>query len=159
MQCQKCRKVAFNFKLAMELQNHGLFQSFQGHIKEGDFIGIAELIDRLNELGDSEEDETKTEGKDAPDYIRAHRHCTGNKQELASSELCGCFYCLAIFSPKSITLWADETHDDTAWCPHCGIDSIIASASGYPITKKFMQKMQAHWFGIGTIIGEATCEL
>ena len=43
--------------------------------------------------------------------------------------------------------------------PHCSIDSIIAAASGYPITKEFMQQMQAHWFGRGTIIGEVTCEL
>jgi hypothetical protein len=31
-------------------------------------------------------------------------------------------------------------------CARCGIDSVIANASGYPITTEFLKKMHDHWF-------------
>jgi len=51
---------------------------------------------------------------------------------------------MAIFKPGEIDVWIDE--DQTALCPKCGIDSVIGSASGFPITKEFMQKMHDYWF-------------
>jgi hypothetical protein len=64
------------------------------------------------------------------------------------SERCGCFYCLRIFGPGEITEWIDEVDGigTTAMCPHCGIDSVIGSRSGYPITREFLGAMQKHWF-------------
>ncbi|MEY3298224.1 MAG: hypothetical protein RLZZ597_1484 [Cyanobacteriota bacterium] len=53
--------------------------------------------------------------------------------------------CLAIFSPTAIIEWTDEG-DSTALCPRCGIDAVIGSASGYPITPTFLQAMHAYWF-------------
>lgn len=76
--------------------------------------------------------------------IRAHKHCVLNRAELERSELCGCFYCMAMFPPTEIRNWIDE--EKTALCPHCEIDSVIGSASGYPITKEFLERMHAHWF-------------
>ena len=60
------------------------------------------------------------------------------------SEKCGCFYCLAVYSPSEIGDWIDG--DDTALCPKCGIDAVIGSQSGYPLTQEFLGKMQKHWF-------------
>ncbi len=54
------------------------------------------------------------------------------------------FYCLDIFDYKNIEFWCD--HEDTALCPTCDIDSVIGSASGFPITKEFLQAMQDYWF-------------
>ena len=34
----------------------------------------------------------------------------------------------------------------TALCPRCGIDAVIGSESGYPVTKRFLERMQAQWF-------------
>lgn len=79
------------------------------------------------------------------DYIAAHKHCTRHRREIEGSEICGCFFCLAIFSPQSITMWLNEG-DGTAMCPECGIDSVIGSASGYPITHEFLTRMNRHWF-------------
>jgi hypothetical protein len=31
-------------------------------------------------------------------------------------------------------------------CAKCGIDSVIADTSGYPITTEFLQRMHDHWF-------------
>ncbi|MCI0692569.1 cytoplasmic protein [candidate division KSB1 bacterium] len=80
------------------------------------------------------------------DHIRAHKHCSRHRKEILASENCGCFYCLRIFPPAEIEDWIDD--DDTALCPKCGIDSVIGSQSGFPITKRFLRKMHDHWFSI-----------
>jgi hypothetical protein len=84
-----------------------------------------------------------------PDYIRAHIHSSNHREELVKSDLCGCFHCLEVYNPAEITDWIDEDENGIglcALCPRCGIDSVIGSASGYPITKDFLRKMHQHWF-------------
>lgn len=82
-----------------------------------------------------------------PDYIEAHDYCTNNKQKLVDDQICGCFYCGKIFEPSQIEEWIEDSEDNTALCPYCGIDSIIGESSGYPITQEFLKKMNAYWFG------------
>lgn len=79
------------------------------------------------------------------DYIEAHRFSSNHKEALLNDDICGCFYCLKIFSPSEITEWIKDVAG-TAMCPYCGIDSIIGKSSGYPITKEFLEKMKNHWF-------------
>ena len=82
----------------------------------------------------------------------AHEHCALHKAELMQSDQCGCFCCLAEFPPSAITKWIkDENVPEgktgvTALCPQCGIDSVIGSASGYPITQPFLTAMKKHFF-------------
>jgi hypothetical protein len=79
------------------------------------------------------------------DYLEAaHKHCSLNRAELQTSSHCGCFYCLAVFAPVDVVEWIDE--DQTAVCPKCPVDSVIGSASGYPITAEFLQRMHDYWF-------------
>ena len=40
--------------------------------------------------------------------------------------------------------WVDA--GTTMLCPYCEIDSVIGSASGYPITAEFLDAMRRHWF-------------
>lgn len=75
---------------------------------------------------------------------RAHLHSFNHKRYLKRDKVCGCFYCLKIFSPNKIEDWIDRY--GTALCPFCGIDSVIGQSSGYPITKKFLEKMHMAWF-------------
>lgn len=79
-----------------------------------------------------------------PEVVAAHKHSRLNRIEIEKSKNCGCFYCLEVFSPKEIDDWIDG--EQTAICPYCGIDSVIGDASGYPITKEFLQEMKNHWF-------------
>ena len=79
------------------------------------------------------------------DIIAAHEYCTNNKESLQRDSVCGCFYCLKIFSPTEIAEWIPDTKG-TALCPYCDIDSVIGESSGYPITKEFLEKMQKYWF-------------
>jgi len=83
-----------------------------------------------------------------PDHVRAHIHASFHREEVLSSEICGCFYCLAVFKPDKIEEWIDEKNDvgQTALCPECGIDSVIGSGSGFPISAEFLGKMHMYWF-------------
>ena len=78
------------------------------------------------------------------DLIKAHEYCTNNKSEIFNNNICGCFYCLKIFNPKEIESWL--AIEETALCPYCGIDSVIANNSGYRIFLRFLKKMNKYWF-------------
>lgn len=71
-----------------------------------------------------------------------------HREEVLASESCGCFYCCAIFAPAAIDEWIDEWEGtgQTALCPRCGIDSVIGSESGYPVTREFLKQMKTYWF-------------
>lgn len=78
------------------------------------------------------------------DIIKAHDYSSHHKRTLLKDKICGCFFCLKIFSPKEIVDWIDK--DDTALCPHCGIDAVIGESSGFPITEEFLGRMRDRWF-------------
>jgi len=40
--------------------------------------------------------------------IAAHRVSIRHREQIISSEICGCFYCLSIFPPNHVTVWADS---------------------------------------------------
>ncbi len=75
----------------------------------------------------------------------AHRHSSNNRQEILRSEMCGCFYCLKTFLPSAIEDWIDDD-TGTALCPHCGIDSVLGAAAGFPLTGEFLKAMHREWF-------------
>ena len=80
------------------------------------------------------------------DHIKAHGYSDNHRVSLEKDRLCGCFYCIKIFSPTLIKEWIlDE--NGTAMCPYCGIDSIIGESSGYLITEDFLSEMNKYWFG------------
>ena len=85
-----------------------------------------------------------------PDVDRAHQHCIRHRREVMASDVCGCFYCLRRFAPGEIEHWLNgpTEADETALCPHCCIDSVLGSASGFPITADFLQRMHARWFDV-----------
>jgi hypothetical protein len=83
-----------------------------------------------------------------PDLVRAHKHCMENRYEIEASQVCGCFYCGSIYPPPEIVDWFGDENDLTADCPRCGIDAVIGSASGFPITSEFLSSMNGRWFQI-----------
>ncbi|HYE26124.1 MAG TPA: cytoplasmic protein [Clostridia bacterium] len=62
---------------------------------------------------------------------------------MKSSEI-GCFACGALISPSEIWEWHDD--EQTGFCPKCGIDSLVGSASGYELTPEFLSTMNRYWF-------------
>jgi hypothetical protein len=90
-------------------------------------------------------------GDVAADVLGAHTHSIDHRDQILASRCCGCFYCLETFPPEAITEWTDRVDGlgVTARCPHCRIDSVIGSASGYTVERWFLAKMREHWFGTG----------
>lgn len=80
------------------------------------------------------------------DHITAHKHSFENYGEVMRSDICGCFYCIAIFASSEITDWIKDKNGKTAQCSECGIDSVIGSASGFPVEAAFLKRMNAQWF-------------
>ncbi len=74
----------------------------------------------------------------------AHAHSINHRAEIEASGSCGCFYCMRVFDRQQIEEWTDE--GQTALCPHCGIDSVLGSASGYAVTAPFLTQMHTAWF-------------
>ena len=82
------------------------------------------------------------------ELVRAHMHCNYNRDALARSVRCGCFYCLAVYNPQEIVCWvgpADGT-GRTALCARCGIDAVLAEAAGYPLTAAFLDALHNRYF-------------
>lgn len=85
------------------------------------------------------------------DLDAAHKHSSRHRPEVEASRDCGCFYCGRIFPASDIMRWLDEPRGgQTAFCPSCGIDSVLGDASGLPVADStFLTAMQARWFGRG----------
>jgi hypothetical protein len=81
------------------------------------------------------------------DLKLAYRYSSNHRQLIETSRICGCFNCLAIFPADEIAVWVDEPQGGmTACCPRCDVDSVIGSASGFPITREFLDAMRMYWF-------------
>ena len=104
-----------------------------------------DLKARLKEREELERDPSFT---GQPDFLRAHEYSIYHREQVLRSETCGCFYCRRIFSPDTIREWTDDVEGEgqTALCPKCGIDSVLGSAAGFPITRDFLSRMKQHWF-------------
>jgi hypothetical protein len=72
-------------------------------------------------------------------------HSMKNKRSIEESETCGCYHCLSVFSKHDITEWTDN--GETAICPKCKVDSVLAQTYGVPLDIEHLQILQTHWFG------------
>ena len=72
----------------------------------------------------------------------ALEHALRTKPTVLDSAHCGCFYCLAMFSPSEIIQWIDTT----AVCPSCGIDSVIGNTEDISVDEDLLRAMRAHAF-------------
>jgi hypothetical protein len=82
-------------------------------------------------------------------YEDAHKASSNHVDIIKSSKVCGCFYCLRIFNPRRKKIRELIDSEQTVLCPYCGIDSVIGSDSGYPITPEFLKAMYDYWFTHG----------
>jgi hypothetical protein len=86
-----------------------------------------------------------TDRLDLAELTETHKHSKDNRKEIEASDVWGCFYCRRSGAAAEIKEWVDE--GETALCPRCGIDSVIGSASGLPVTNGlFLGAMKRRWF-------------
>ncbi len=78
------------------------------------------------------------------DVYEAHELCSKNKEALSKADKCGCFFCERIYDSKEVYEYLPNS--TTAFCPHCGIDSVIPENDKYPLTPEFLKLMREYWF-------------
>ena len=75
----------------------------------------------------------------------AHKSSSSHRSELMKSAMCGCFYCEQTYPLTEIREWIEESVGETAFCPKCGVDSVLRSK--FPIVdKSFLKEMNNYWF-------------
>lgn len=79
------------------------------------------------------------------ELLKIHKLSSNHKKLLMKDDICGCFYCLSIFSPKFINDWIEDDNDLTAICPYCGIDSVIPKDPNYEL-KELLEEMRVYFF-------------
>jgi len=79
------------------------------------------------------------------DYSKAFEHTQDNQEEIQKSKRCGCYFCSHIFTPSEVKEYKKGKTGKSAVCPKCGTDSVIGSASGFPITKAFLKHLRDYW--------------
>lgn len=67
-----------------------------------------------------------------------------NKSEIEFADKCGCYSCMQIFDAKKINKWTDG--GETALCPLCSVDSVIANGIGFDLTETNLRKANQYWF-------------
>lgn len=77
-------------------------------------------------------------------FKKLHTYSTHNRKLIAVSNKCYCFYCKAVLDRSEITDYADN--GQTAICPKCGIDAIIADSIEETVDEKIIADMHEYWF-------------
>jgi hypothetical protein len=76
-------------------------------------------------------------------YDRARTHSYLNLEEVKKSVLVGCYYCKRVYAAQELgdsdclSCREDMVIEPTVFCKYCGIDSVIGSASGYPVSSSW----------------------
>ena len=82
--------------------------------------------------------------------IAAKQHSISNWDDLSRSTICGCYHCRKIFLSNEIHDWIGmdgrSADSATALCPFCGMNSVIAESSSYPLKQDFLSHMNKYWF-------------
>lgn len=89
-------------------------------------------------------------GPGADEWLeRAQAHARRNRSELLAGDRCGCYHCLRTFGPEALGEddWCRERDGEpTALCPYCGIDAVIGSRCGMPLTDDLLARLRGIWF-------------
>jgi hypothetical protein len=67
-----------------------------------------------------------------------------NKALLEKVSECACYYCCKVFQPSEIKEWVDK--NDTALCPHCGVDAVLPVYEESEKDLCFLTKVNKYWF-------------
>jgi len=90
------------------------------------------------------------------ELLAAYRYLSNNHGQIQASKRCGCCSCMEVFPPEEIVGWLGLTMDNmndpsavaqqTAMCPYCGAEAVLADKAGFPINAVFLQRMNEAWF-------------
>ena len=79
----------------------------------------------------------------------AHKLCRRNKAAITASQFCGCFNCLAFFTPVEVKRFVRKARGEaianTALCPRCEMDSVIPD-SELAADSFTLRRLRTFWF-------------
>lgn len=78
----------------------------------------------------------------------AHMLSIYNEHSVKKSNMCGCFYCGKVYPASMVDETTIELGDnpDTALCPYCLIDSVLADADWKDLSPEFLERMYRQFF-------------
>lgn len=77
-------------------------------------------------------------------YVAARVRASQHRAAIQAASTCACFFCFKKFPATEIKTWVDA--NQTALCPHCGIDAVLGAGEGFRIDDRFLRKMHQHHF-------------
>lgn len=77
----------------------------------------------------------------------AHMFSIYNEPSVKESHMCACFHCGSVFPAELVEHYSYEFGDpNTAICPYCMIDSVLADADWKDFSPKFLESMEQYFF-------------
>ena len=80
-----------------------------------------------------------------------HKLCFQNEHLIRDAKQAGCFCCLEVFPTSAIDTsgideWQPDQHSQTACCPHCSVDSVLADDENVKLSHDLLKQMQTKYF-------------
>jgi len=73
------------------------------------------------------------------------KYSAHNKTQLLGAQTAACYYCMKTFSTQDILEYIKA--GDTALCPECGVDAVLADNLGFDLSPEGLFKLNKYWFG------------
>jgi hypothetical protein len=77
-------------------------------------------------------------------FQAAARRASLHRAELEAAGTCACYFCFKKFATGTIKTWVDG--NQTALCPHCGLDAVLGGGDGLRIDDRFLRRLHQHYF-------------
>ena len=80
-----------------------------------------------------------------------HKLSFQNLHLIQDAKQAGCFCCLEVFPTSAIDTsgideWLPDQLSQTACCPHCGVDSVLADDENVKLSHDLLKQMQTKYF-------------
>ena len=75
-----------------------------------------------------------------------HKHSFENLHLIRDAKQAGCFCCLEVFPTSAIDEWHQYQNSQTACCPHCSVDSVLADDENVKLSHDLLKQMQTRYF-------------
>ena len=75
-----------------------------------------------------------------------HKLCFQNEHLIRDAKQAGCFCCLEVFPTSAIDEWHQYQLSQTACCPHCSVDSVLADDENVKLSHDLLKQMQTRYF-------------
>ncbi len=79
-----------------------------------------------------------------PSIAEAAEHTMHNREALKAGLMAACYYCQTLFAAHLVSEYADG--GETALCPYCGTDAVLASSAGFNLSAAGLQALNEYWF-------------